>query len=71
VTPEDDVRARVREVARGRAGGMGIDPEEAHGLEDALWSDVLRAIAEGAENPRELAAEALTTEDIAFPRWYA
>ena len=47
------------------------DPELAHGEEDQLWSDVLRAIADGAPEPAALARAALATADIAFDRWYA
>lgn len=47
------------------------DDERAHGLEDELWERVLQAIAAGAENSRELAAEALKTKDMAFARWCA
>jgi hemerythrin-like domain-containing protein len=47
------------------------DPEVAHSKEDALYLDVLRAIANGAKNSKELAKEALKTESIDFSRWYA
>jgi hypothetical protein len=48
------------------------DDEVAHGKEDALHQEVLRAIAEGvAENPAECARIALTTSDINFARWCA
>lgn len=47
------------------------DPEEAHMLEDALYVEVLHAIANGAENAAELAREALKAEEVDFPRWYA
>lgn len=45
------------------------DPEHAHSLEKALHQDVLRAIAEGIENPAELAKETLKTLKIEYPRW--
>lgn len=47
------------------------DPEAAHALEDDLWEDVLRAIAAGADEPEKLAREALLTQEVKFPRWYA
>lgn len=47
------------------------DPEVAHGKEDDLYLDVLVAIAEGAPNAKELAAEAIKTQGIDFPRWCA
>jgi hypothetical protein len=55
--------ARIREMAG--------DSEAAHAAEDDLWQDVLEAIRDGAENPGELAAIALRTADMEFPRWYA
>ncbi len=47
------------------------DDDVAHRLEDKLHQHVLRAIAAGAPNPAELAAEALKTLAIDFSRWYA
>lgn len=47
------------------------DDEGAHGNEDALWEEVLEAIAEGASNPKALAREALATRAIDFARWCA
>lgn len=55
--------SRIREAAG--------DAEKAHALEDALYQDVLRAIADGAEKPQELAAAALAAFEINFPRWCA
>jgi hypothetical protein len=62
----EEVRERVEEIRRG-----ADDDERAHALEDRLHKDVLKAIAEGASNGRQLAAEALTTDQIRFGRWYA
>lgn len=47
------------------------DDEAAHFEEDRLRTEVLAAIADGAEHPDRLAAAALTTKDITFSRWYA
>lgn len=47
------------------------DWEAAHSMEDNLYKDVLRAIANGASDPRALATMALVTEGIDFPRHYA
>ena len=50
------------------------DPEAAHAAEDNLWGEVLAAIAHEDLDPdyaRQLAAEAIRTADINFPRWYA
>ena len=47
------------------------DPEVSHSLEDNLYKEVLEAIANGAENPSELAKEVLKVSEINFARWYA
>jgi hypothetical protein len=60
------VLRRVEEIRRRRG-----DPEVAHTMEDELRADVLAAIADGAENPRELASAALETSKIEFARWCA
>lgn len=54
---------RIREMAG--------DDEGAHGTEDDLWEEVLRAISEGAKKPKQLAIEALKTTEIDFARWCA
>jgi len=48
---------------------INLDPQM-HIFEDKLHQDVLKAIANGAENPEKLAKEALKTFDIKFSRWY-
>ena len=66
MTPQE-VRDRVDRI-RDEKG----DPELAHGAEDSLWADVLKAIAAGAKGrSRDLATEALKTKDISFGRWCA
>ena len=65
MTPEQ-VRKGIEYIAE-----MAHDPELAHSEEDSLHASVLQAIADGADDPRELAALALTTEDLEFPRWCA
>ena len=62
----DEVRRRVEEI-RAIAG----DDEAAHSDEDSLRDLVLCAIADGAPNAAELAAEALKTGEIEFARWCA
>jgi hypothetical protein len=47
------------------------DHEAAHSAQDDLYRSVLAAIADGAENARDLAAVALAVEAIEFHRWYA
>ncbi|GAA4928990.1 hypothetical protein GCM10023224_05470 [Streptomonospora halophila] len=65
----DEVRRRVAGVAE-HAKRVG-DNEAAHCDEDALYIEVLRAVAQGAPNAAELAAEALHARDLDFTRWYA
>ena len=47
------------------------DDEHAHWLRDQIAIATLRAIADGATNPNELAATALKADEIEFSRWYA
>jgi hypothetical protein len=62
----DEIRARVARLAE-----VGDVDDEGHVAEDELHQDVLRAIAAGAPNAAELAAEALRSLDLDnFPRWY-
>ena len=65
MTPEE-ARARVEAIRE-----MADDDEDAHRMEDALRSDVLRAIANGSRYGRALSEIALTTSEIEFCRWYA
>ena len=58
-------------VARIRTHAEEGDDEAAHGEEDDLWRDVLRAIADGADNPRAMAREALETTHLSFERYTA
>lgn len=62
----EDVRAEVAAIRR-----MAGDAEMAHGAEDELHQNVLRAIAAGADNAAEIAGEALMTMEIEFERWCA
>jgi hypothetical protein len=68
LTP-DHVRRCVEDLRR--LGGPGADHEGCHAMEDDIWRDVLRAIADGAPNPAELARAALETNGIEFERWCA
>lgn len=63
----DDVRKRVEAI---RQVAEAEDDETAHGMEDELYAEVLKAIANGADNPDKLASEALKTEKIEFFRWF-
>ena len=60
---QDEVRAAVAAISIYAEG-------EAHRAEDALHQDVIRAIADGAEDAAALARLALTTLDLDFARWY-
>ncbi len=65
----DEVEARVRAI-RDAAG----DDECAHAMEDALYADVLAAIASGdveADDVAEIAGAVFATRDIQFERWCA
>ena len=42
-----------------------------HQYEDDLYTDVLVAIAQGADNPAELARAALAATDLKFDRGYS
>ena len=61
----------VSERVAARKVAMAGDPEAAHAAEDALWADVLAAIAGGHSNASLLAKEALKTSAIEFARWCA
>ncbi len=62
----EDVEQRVKEIDE-----IADLVESAHLAEDVLHRDVLRAIAEGAANPVELARAALATEHLGLDRYYA
>jgi hypothetical protein len=62
----EDVKTEVERIRQ-----IAGQPESAHKAEDDLHAAVLEAIAKGAKNPAELAAEALETARIRFSRWYA
>lgn len=47
------------------------DNEVAHGMEDALFVDVLKAISRGAADPAGLARAALVANRLDYERWYA
>lgn len=44
------------------------DVEYQHMVEEKLYIDVLKAIADGIKNPSELAKKALEAQDIEYPR---
>lgn len=63
------VRDRIALIAKSASS----DDEQAHALEDDLYRDVLKVIAQTSSDPqaRALAAEAIKTTEIGFERWYA
>ena len=75
----EDVRTAldaIRDAASGHGQALGgsdsfPDDEKAHVLQDQLYENVLAAITEGCEAPREMAAAALEAKDIEFTRWYS
>lgn len=61
-----DIEARITAIRV-----FAVDSDEyakARDIEDSLWEDVLRAIAGGAPNPAELAAAALDSRLVRYPR---
>lgn len=61
-----DVEERIKQI---RAVAPGKDAS-AHVLEDALFLDVLKAIAGGAKNPKALATAAIVSADLEINRWF-
>lgn len=64
MSPEE-VRQRVKAIDE-----IADDVELAHAAEDKLHRDVLRAIADGAAKPRELALAAIATQHLGLDRYY-
>lgn len=62
----EEIKERLEEIR-----SLAYDDETAHSRQDSLYLDVLTAIASGAKNARQLAAEAIKADDIEFSRWYA
>ena len=61
----EDIKAAVAEIRETKK-----DCEHAHITEDALYVNTLRAIANGVDNPVEMATEALKATKIKYLRWY-
>ncbi len=69
MSPEE-VKRRVAEVAD--LAIVADDDERAHGAEDSLYADLLRAIADGTcADPQRCAQLALETQTFGFSRWSA
>jgi hypothetical protein len=61
------VRERLAKIRQ-----LAVDPEAAHSAEDDLYTDLLRAIANGkCEDPAKCAKLALTSRKLRFDRWCA
>lgn len=63
-----NIRDRIARIIKAADRG---DYEAAHGMEDTLHQDVLRAIAGGVDSPGALAFEALKTQQLDFERYTA
>lgn len=61
----EDIRGEIQIIAEVE------NDADMHMLEDGLHVAVLKAIAGGAPNAAELAAEALKTREIEFTRWFS
>jgi hypothetical protein len=63
----DKVQKALAEIKKTKG-----DAEKAHDLEDRLYKDVLRSIADGnCDDPIAVSHEALKASKIPFPRWRA
>ncbi len=70
MTPEE-VSVRVESMLE-EINSAGFDEEESHKKEDALYKEVLRAIAAGdCEDPKCCALAALKLSSSDHTRWYA
>jgi hypothetical protein len=61
-----EIRSRIQDIAE-----IIEDNEGAHAREDALYKDVLGAIAAGAPDPASLAEAALEARALDYDRWYS
>lgn len=66
----DNVRQRADKIVEMDRGDQG-DPEAAHGDQDELYEDVLRAVATGHPDARAMATECLRVAESGGTRWYA
>lgn len=63
----EECKMRVRDIS-----ARACDDESAHILEDSLYADFVRYVAEKSSGElAEMAKEILKTGDIKFSRWYA
>jgi len=70
----DEIQQRIREIENdtdqpeGSLSSQGSNEEYLRQKESYLWYKVLEAIADGADNPQELAQEAIKSIYISFER---
>jgi hypothetical protein len=61
-----DIEARITAI---RVFAVDSDDyDKAREIEDALWEDVLKAVADGAPNAADLARAALDSRLVRYPR---
>lgn len=60
-----EVKAQIEEIKKTKDKP---DVEQAHGMEDELFKNVLQAIAKGSKSARSLAREALKSLEIEMSR---
>jgi ribosomal protein S20 len=62
-----EIKKRIKEIK-----GKTWDNEVAHDMENLLYKDFIKSIANGdTDNIQEKAKLILTTKNIKFTRWYA
>lgn len=73
IIPERITPQWVREQVAEILSFGNSDPETSHGMEDGLYVDVLKAIAEGrcGRQVRACAEEAFKLSEANMTRWYA
>jgi hypothetical protein len=72
----DELNARFAKLIEDHGGSIPMsnsswDNERAHVDEDEIYREVFKAIRDGAENARELAAECVKFAELPHSRWYA
>lgn len=65
----DNIRRRAEEILD--MDHRDLDPEAAHGHQDELYEDVLRAVAAGHPDTQALADECVRVAESGGRRWYS
>lgn len=68
---ESTLKTLATMAGRVQAAAAASDDERAHAGEDRHMVVALEAILRGAADPAEIAAVALSTQDLGFARWCA